>query len=215
MRRAIIMSCNNCNEEYAFEEVSKYIKPGMKVLCVPFASELNWQLQEDFTEYKERHFTVFESFGINEKDIEIAKLSDRGDELIDKFVDADIVFFSGGYMENISFLIKMLDLELVIELVKETKIVMGESAGALILQDKYMEVPYIEDAYKEYKEKDGIGLLKYYNLIVHYDKYNEKHRENKEYIKKLDNRLVVCLTDNSLMIYDESDCVRMIGDYEL
>jgi peptidase E len=212
--RAILMSCNNCNEDYAYSEVSKYIQPGMKVLCVPFASELHWQLQGDYTEYKERHFNVFKSFGISEEDIDVAKITDRKDDLIDKFVESDIIFFSGGFMENIMYLIKTLDLGIIMDFIKYTKLIMGESAGALVLQDKYIEVPYIEDAYTEYREKDGLGFISCYNLIVHYGKYNGKHHENKEYIKNLNNKITVCLTDKSLIVYDNG-YATILGDYEL
>ena len=98
--KAILMSCNNCNRDYAFKDVSKYIQPGMKVLCVPFASDLHWQLQGNYTEYKQQHFNVFKSFGISEKDIEILSIYDDMDTMIDKVLGSDIIFFSGGYMEN-------------------------------------------------------------------------------------------------------------------
>lgn len=213
--KAILMSCNNCDREYAFETVSKYIKPGMKVVCVPFASELNWQLKDDYDEYKERHFNVFKKFGVSEDNLDIVKLIDSKDDIIDKLVEADVVFFSGGYMENALFIIDYLDLKYVFEYVKEAKIIMGESAGTLIMLDEYMEVPYVEDAYKHYKKKRGLGYISKFNLIVHYDKNNPKHVENKEKLKEMEkDKLVLCLSDESMLIID-GDKNHILGQWEV
>lgn len=212
--RAILTSCNNCNEEYAFKTVSRYIKPDMKVVCIPFASDLNWQLQNDYDEYKERHFSVFKSFGISGDNISIVSINDERDTIINKIVESDIVFFSGGFMENALFLINMLNLNIIMDYIKCTKLIIGESAGTLILQDEYIEVPYIEDAYRHYKRKKGLGFISYYNMMVHYDKNNPKHQENKSYLKNLNRNITVCLSDSSLMIIDGKK-IQLIGDYEL
>lgn len=212
--RAILTSCNNCNEEYAFKTVSQYIKPDMKVVCIPFASDLNWQLQNDYDEYKERHFSVFKSFGISGDNISIVSINDERDTIINKIVESDIVFFSGGFMENALFLINMLNLNIIMDYIKCTKLIIGESAGTLILQDEYIEVPYIEDAYRHYKRKKGLGFMSYYNMMVHYDKNNPKHQENKSYLKNLNKNITVCLSDSSLMIIDGKK-IQLIGDYEL
>ena len=212
--RAILTSCNNCNEEYAFKTVSQYIKSDMKVVCIPFASDLNWQLQNDYNEYKERHFRVFKSFGISEDNISIVSINDERDTIINKIVESDIVFFSGGFMENALFLINMLNLNIIMDYIKCTKLIIGESAGTLILQDEYNEVPYIEDAYRYYKRKKGLGFISYYNMMVHYDKNNPKHQENKSYLKNLNKNITVCLSDSSLMIIDGKK-IQLIGDYEL
>ena len=142
--KCIMTSCNNIDQDYAFDKVSKYIKPDMKVVCVPFASELHWQLNGDDVPYKQQHFNVFKKFGIHEDNMTIAKLSEGRENIIMKIDEADIVFFSGGFMENFMFIIKTMRLEFFIkDLVKSDKLLMGESAGTLVMLDKYMEVPYI------------------------------------------------------------------------
>ena len=50
--------------------------------------------------------------------------------------------------------------------------------------------------------------------MVHYDKNNPKHQENKSYLKNLNRNLTVCLSDSSLMIIDGKK-IQLIGDYEL
>ena len=212
--RAIFMSCNNCNKEYAFEEISKYIKPEMKVLCVPFASDLHWQLQGDYTEYKERHFNVFNSFGITVDNIDILSIYDDSDTMIDKVLGSDIIFFSGGYMENAMYLLDKMKFNLLLPFIKKDKLFMGESAGALILQDIYYEVPHIEDAYKHYREKTGLGLISDYNIIVHYDENNPKHKENAKHVKNLNDRITICLSDESIFIVDDN-WVQFIGQHKM
>lgn len=212
--RAIFMSCNNCNEEYAFEEISNYIEPEMKVLCVPFASDLHWQLQGDYTEYKERHFNVFNSFGITVDNIDILSIHDDTDTMIDKVLGSDIIFFSGGYMENAMYLLDKMKFNLLLPFIKNDKLFMGESAGTLILQDIYYEVPHIEDAYKHYREKTGLGLISDYNIIVHYDENNTKHKENAKHVKNLNDRITICLSDESIFIVDDN-WVQFIGQHKM
>ena len=212
--KAILMSCNNCNQEYAFEAVSQYIKPNMKIACVPFASDLNWQLQGDYTEYKEQHFKVFESFGVHKENITVIRLSDNRNKIMDEIIKSDVVFFSGGFMENFMFITSLLNLKGFFHFIKEHRLFIGESAGTLILLDKYMEVPYIEEAYRHYKYKNGLGLISGYNLMVHYNKNNIYHQKNKDVLKQMNEGKVIGLTDNSLMIFD-NDVIQLIGDYEL
>ena len=82
--KCIMTSCNNIDKEYAFDKVSKYVHEDMKIVCVPFASELHWQLNGDFRNYIEQHFKVFEKFGIKRKNIYIAKLSEGREKIIEK-----------------------------------------------------------------------------------------------------------------------------------
>ena len=64
--KCILMSCMVLDQEYVMAEVSKIIKPNMKVVCIPFASDLQWLLNGKLDEYKERHFRPFEKYGIKE-----------------------------------------------------------------------------------------------------------------------------------------------------
>ncbi len=213
--KCIMTSCNNIDREYAFDKVSKYINENMKVVCVPFASELHWQLNGDFKNYKDQHFRVFEKFGIKRKNISIAKLSEGREKIIEKIESADIVFFSGGFMENFMFLVKALRLEFFMKDYLNEKLIIGESAGTLVMLDSYAEVPFIEDDYRHYKRKDGLGYIDNLDIMVHYIKDNKYHKKNKallEVINIATGKDVVCLTDNSLIIVD-GDEIEFVGDY--
>ena len=215
--KCILMSCNNCDQEYAFEKVSKIIKPDMKVVCVPFASELHWQLNGDFTGYENSHFKVFKKFGIKEKDISVVKLSEDRETIITKIEEADVVFFSGGFMENFMFIIKSLRLTYFMKDLIRDKIIVGESAGTLVMLDNYAEIPHIEDDYKTYKRKAGLGYINNLDIIVHYDKENINHKKNFHMLNTVNlftGKDVIALTDNSLIIID-GDEMNVIGDYEM
>jgi peptidase E len=208
-------SCNNIDKDYAFDKVSKYINEDMKVACVPFASELHWQLNGDFKNYKEQHFRVFEKFGIKRKNIFIVKLSEGRESIIEKIDSADIVFFSGGYMENFMFIVKALRLEFFMKDYLVDKLIIGESAGTLVMLDSYAEVPFIEDDYKQYKRKDGLGYVNNLDIIVHYVKDNEHHKKNRALLEVVNvtmGKEVVCLTDNSLIIVNDDE-IEFVGDY--
>ena len=213
--KCIMTSCNNIDKEYAFDKVSKYVHEDMKIVCVPFASELHWQLNGDFKNYIEQHFKVFEKFGIKRKNIYIAKLSEGREKIIEKIESADIVFFSGGFMENFMFIIKVLRLEFFMKDYLGDKLIIGESAGTLIMLDSYAEVPFIEDDYRHYKRKDGLGYVNNLDVMVHYVKDNKYHKKNRallEVINITTGKEVVCLTDNSLIIIDDDE-IEFVGDY--
>ena len=136
--KCILMSCMVLDQEYVMAEVSKIIKPNMKVVCIPFASDLQWLLNGKLDEYKERHFRPFEKYGIKEKNFYIANVNDKCRLLKRKIREADIVYFSGGYMENIMYHLENKYLIRFLNMVKDSKIFIGESAGTLVLEDKYI-----------------------------------------------------------------------------
>lgn len=202
--RCILLSSHNYDiNKISFSHAANYIKPDMKVVCLPFASDIHWQINGDFTEYKEKHFSVFSKFGIPEENIKIVRISESRSKIISMIDEADIVFFSGGYMENAMFVIKSLRLKSYFNKIKEDKLFIGESAGALILQDKYTEIPYIEDAYKRYKVRSGLGFITGLNIIVHYDPNNVHHRKNKRVVELMDrSREVTVLEEESMLIIE-------------
>ena len=82
--KCILLSSHNYNDTLAFNHASNYIKPNMKVVCLPFASDRHWQINGDFTEYKEKHFSEFSKFGILEENIDIVRLSESRSKIIEK-----------------------------------------------------------------------------------------------------------------------------------
>ena len=117
-------------------------------------------------------------------------------------------------MENLMYLADVTNLDWLLHKYEDSdKIIIGESAGTLALQDDYWEVPNIEDHYKHYAYKQGLGVVEYLNLIVHFDKDNEKHLDNYEYVKSFsEGDVVIGLSDQSMIIVDGDEYI-MLGDY--
>ena len=210
--KCILMSCMNLDSEFAENEISKIIKPDMKVVCIPFASDLQWLLNGDMTEYRERHYKPFAKYGIKDYNFYIAKVQDNYKWLKRKIDRADIVYFSGGYMENIMYHLENKYMVRFLRLLKDEKIFIGESAGTLVLEDNYLEVPYIEEHYKDYKKKPGIGILNRLEVIVHFNPHNELHHKNWETAKMMSAKKdVICLTDSGIAIVDNNK-VKILGE---
>ena len=212
--RAIIMSCNNCNKDYAFDTIKTIIRPNMKVACIPFASDLQWQLRGDYTDYINQHYSTFASFGISKNNFKVVKPTLCINDMKKIIKESDIIYFSGGFMENIMFILEALDIKDFVCSFKEEKIFMGESAGALVMEDIYTSIPNIEDNYKKYRKEKGLGIIKDFDIIVHFDKNNKKHWKNKKVLELMDKheKDIICLTDEALVII-EDDKIYPLGDY--
>ena len=210
--KCILMSSMMLDRENVEEEIKNIIKPNMKVVCIPFASDLQWLLNGDKTEYIERHYNPFKKYGVKRVDFYVANLKDDYVFIKKKIKRADIVYFSGGYMENLMYHLKEKYLIRFLRLIKDKKIFIGESAGALVLGDTYIELPHIEDHYKIYKKEEGLGIFNNLNVVVHFNPDNENHRHNHEVIKNMTNNEIVCLTDNGMVIIDDKK-IKLLGDY--
>ena len=70
--KCVLLSVNNIDEDYAFNRLKEYIEPNMKVLCIPFASDLNWLIDKEKTELEKygrfwtSHYKPFSKYGITE-----------------------------------------------------------------------------------------------------------------------------------------------------
>ena len=201
--------------------INSYIKSDMKVVCIPFASDIEWLLKNDYGEFAEKHYLPFSKFGIPKENFHVLKITDREDENKLHLYEADVIYFSGGRMEKIDRLLYFAGLKDYLIELKYNKIFIGESAGALYLQDSYMEVPYIEDQYTKYKRvRKGLDIIKEYDVLVHYDKYNKKHKRNLSIVKLLDMRnhkTVIGLSDKSALVVEYDKCgsknTYLFGDY--
>lgn len=188
--KCVLLSNNNISDEYAFDELKEIIKPKMKVLCFMYASDLKWQMEnQDTIVYgKERRdlYKHWANFGIEYGDFIVAPFPKDKVEINyikEKIKTSDIIFFNGGYMENIDFILKVSGLWNFILENKEGKIFVGSSAGALILQDKYHITPYVDEHYDYFKLVKGLGIVKGYYVMPHFHKNNWYHKLNMVFCK--------------------------------
>lgn len=216
----ILLSINNFDSDCNLFPIKYYVKDiidyTMNVVHIPFACDINWLLNpnpKEFQDFVDSHYRPFSSFGIPKDQYTVIDVNDgykKNKEILD---NADIIYFSGGFMENIKELLIYSNLWKIIQSYRDDKIFIGESAGALILLDEYMEVPYIEDNYSEYKIVDGLGIVSNINLHVHYDNNNKNHIVNKNILKKIGyDKLNVCLTNNAGLIIKDNETI-ILGEY--
>ena len=212
--KCILMSCMNIDNDMVKAEVGKIINPNMKVVCIPFASDLQWLLNGDKNEYFKRHYTPFAEYGIKKYNFYIANIRDDYKYLKKKIRKADIVYFSGGYMENLMYHLKNKYLVRYLKNLRDEKIFIGESAGALVLQDMYIELPHIEDHYKVYKKECGVGIVNNLEVMVHYNPNDERHRYNLDAVKSMTKKEVVALTDSAMIIADDNKTIILGETYK-
>lgn len=211
--KCILTSTANFHHDFAYNVVKDIIKPNMKVICLPFASEIPWQLHGDMTDFVEKHYEPFERFGIKESDFYTVRMTDNIDYIKGVIQSADIIYFSGGFMENITYVLNLLGIKDFITQFRDEKIFIGESAGSLILQDEYMETPNIEDHYKHYRRMEGLGIVKGYELLVHYDKNNSGHVTNFKVISAMNrhSKIVLGISDGGALVIN-GNRIFYLGD---
>ena len=201
-------------DDKTYNTIKDIITPDMKVLNIPFASDLQWQLNGDFTDHINNHYRAFEPFGITRENFYVVKPLDTAATLIRRISEADIIYFSGGFMENAVFVSYATGIDQYINCIKDKKIFIGESAGSLILSKHYYETPYVEEAYKKYDKKLGLNLIDLeLPLLVHFNKDNSLHYQNLEQLKSLsNNKDNLVLTDNSLALVYPNNSIELFGE---
>ena len=203
----ILLSNNNFDQEYAFDTLINIIKPHMKIVCIPFACDYEWIMNEIDGElsydgkFRNEQYKPFKEFGIEEGNFHVLLPTDTVEFNKWKLSRADIIYFSSGHMENLKYMLKSTQLwDYIIEIAEE-KVIMGASAGALILQDTYFEVPHVEDKYTRIKRRTGLGLVTKQNVLVHFDMKNEAHLKNYRSVRfRTFRKKIIGLSDNSALI---------------
>ena len=221
MSKCVLLSNNNISDEYAFNELQKIIKPNMKVLCFCYASDLKWQMEnQDTLVYGEERKSLYKhwaNFGIEYGDFIVAPFPKDTTEIRyikEKIKMSDVIFFNGGFMENIDFILKLSGLWNFILENQEGKIFVGSSAGALILQSIYHICPHVDGYYDYYEKKKGLGITKRYSVQPHYHKNNFYHKVNMLVCKIAslkDKVKIVMLGENGGLIFDTENEKEVIA----
>ena len=109
--KCVFLSVNNIDEDYVFNRLKEYIEPDMKVLCIPFASDLNWLIDKEKSELEKygrfwtSHYKPFSKYGITEDNFYVAKIHDNEYELKKIISESDIIYFYGSKMEKLTRLL--------------------------------------------------------------------------------------------------------------
>lgn len=164
--------------EICYEEAKDIIKPQSKVVCIPFACDMNFLFKECNKslsyngEFYNQHYNHFIEYGVNKDNFYVVNPSDNIEFIKWKIEHCDIIYLSGGSMKNLKFMLQAFGLWDILRKI-EDKVIIGESAGTLMLQRCY--IVFTEEGMPQYYK--GLSLVNT-DLFVHYDKGNEIHSTN-------------------------------------
>jgi len=159
--------------DYSMKGLKEFIKYDMSVTVLPYS---NYEHLKDFNNYYklfDKHVgtefsdiaKAYAQYGIPKNNIYIVNPHEDSIELIKDLINkSSIIFLSGGdpqmFMSTCPDEIK--------EIIKNFDgIVMGASAGAMVMQDWFYMYDGVDD-YIGYSYTKGLGMAPNYNLMVHF-----------------------------------------------
>ena len=166
--------------------LKEYINKNSKVIVLTFSNYKYTENHYDelWSRFHGREFrdvyNEYKKFGVPMKNIHILTSKDK-DEIIEMCIEkADVVFLSGGnpneFMEianrNEGKIAKALQS-------KKNGIIIGSSAGAMVMCKQYYLYPYPLENTEEFEYNDGLNLLDdaVGLILVHYNEENEYMKE--------------------------------------
>lgn len=164
----------------SIEYLKKNINMRTKLIVMPLAHHFDYiSCAEDVYEHYDRYpnkesiywrtVKPFIDIGINPDNIVIINVYKDPIRLIKLKLLSDntIVYFPGGFPENIIKTLKEYNLD---NIVKQCKLVVGESAGSMFWFKNYFVYP--DGDYKKYKKYKGIDMIQGYTFIPHFNNNN-------------------------------------------
>lgn len=206
----ILMSRSFLSKEWAFDEVSKYLKSDMNVLIVGFSffGELS---KNDYLamygkdgEYDLKMREMFDAYGI--KDVNWAYYHvDSKDEIIKKINKADVLYFPGGAPDLM--MERIIEVGIKEELKAFEGVVIGSSAGAMIQKDLFHISKDRE--YHKFGLYEGLGYLSDFHFEVHYRRRKAQKSSLRKMWKKT-RKPVYGIPDYGIIIVDNGK-MKLLG----
>lgn len=169
-------------------------------------------------ENKDKHWLIKE-LGLIEKNfkgiIDFVNLRAYGIEEIEKRLkDTDIIYIVGGKQFILAKLFKEIGFDNLLKKLAKDKVIMGTSAGSIVLEKTVDSNEYYLDRYKINKEDIEVHNLEFvdFNIIPHYLRA-DRLKYNEEYYKRIlkDNTFkMYAINDNQAIIYNEGQ-LEFIG----
>ena len=197
-------------EKICYEGVKHIIKPFSRVVCIPFACSPKFLFEKGDKEFSydgdfyKQHYRHFEQYDIS--DFYIINPSDPIGFIEWKIDHCDIIYLSGGSMKVLKFMLQSFGLWDILRKI-EDKVIIGESAGSLMLQKTY--VVFAENGLPNYYK--GLNLVDI-DIFVHYEKDNRTHTSNFNTMKIFDD--VYALSNNGGLIIEENKVTKVGEVYD-
>ena len=197
-------------DEVCYEGVKHIIKPFSRVVCIPFACSPKFLFEKSDKEFSydgdfyKQHYRHFEQYDVS--DFYIINPSDPIGFIEWKIDHCDIIYLSGGSMKVLKFMLQSFGLWDILRKI-EDKVIIGESAGSLMLQKTY--VVFAENGLPNYYK--GLDLVDT-DILVHYEKDNRTHTSNFNTMKIFDD--VYALPNNGGLIIEENKVIKVGEVYD-
>ena len=172
----------------------------------------------DLSENKDKHWLIRELSLIERNfkgKIDFVNLRAYGiSEIEERLKDTDIIYIVGGKQFVLAKLFKEIGFDSVLKKFSKEKVIMGTSAGAIVLGMPVDSNEYYLDRYNLNKndiEVHNLGFVDF-NIIPHYLR-KDRLKYNEEYYKRVlkDNTFkMYAINDNQAIIYNDSE-LNFIG----
>jgi peptidase E len=201
----ILLSRSILDDELIFDSCKTYIKKEDKV-CVLLYSFFAFQLQSEkkYQEFYKKDGAydlkirkMFYAYGITDITY-VNYYEDTHSTRLKKIKEATILFFPGGAPDEMISRIHAHGLKEVIQSFQGHTI--GSSAGAMIHFDTYHI--YKDNEYKKFQFCEGLGLIKGFDICVHYKRKIQQHKALKK-VRRTKHIDLYVLPDDSAIIVDE------------
>ena len=201
--------------EICYEEVKYLIKPQSKVVCIPFACDMNFLFKECNKslsyngEFYNQHYNHFIEYGINKDNFYVVNPSDNIEFIKWKIEHCDVIYLSGGSMKNLKFMLQAFGLWDIIKKL-DNKVIILESASVLVFQETY--TVFREGIPFEHK---GLNMFDTVDIFVHYNKniHEDLFREFKRFADcKIKQRYIYALSDDGALILKNNNEIIKIGN---
>lgn len=170
----VLLNIYEFQESWAFEHLSKVLRPSQRVTLVPLSYRDDWVLNNAqwqaaygpqgkyFLELAE----PFAAYGIDADQINAVNyFTDTPETAAEKMKNADVLFFMGGLPDRM--MERLDDMKLLPVLKEYDGIVMGASAGAMIQFGEYHITP--DKDYDHFQYHQGLGYLNRFGFEAHYE----------------------------------------------
>ena len=180
---------------------------GKKVAFIPTAS-----IHEGYTGYVGSARKLFKKLGAAVTEMDIA--SEKYAAVKSVFETADVIYFTGG---NSFFLIDQLRKNGSDELLKKQlskgKLLIGESAGAIVCAPTISYIERMDEKPRNYSQKDDVGLhLIDFYVLPHY--LTAPFKKVTAQIADEFSHLDLCPINNAQAIIVEGSSKKVIGNHE-
>ncbi len=209
----ILMNNPRVDEHWCRRRISRYIRPGMKVLVVPFSfheeyipDEAAWhQVYDPGQPGSEEIASPLEHLGIARRDIAFVNyFSDTPRSFGQLMYEADVIDLPGGYPDRI--MERLWEFGAISQLAAFPGVLMGFSAGAMVQIDCFHATP--EEPEQEFYYCDGLGCIRDFDLEVHYTGSEVQQACIRRTLEET-NRTVIAMEEKGGLVLDRGRLYQM------